>query len=130
MNSPVLRIALIVGAAWMVYVVTSRVKRSKIQIEDSVFWVVLAVIILLNALFPQVAYFFSGLLGIASPSNFVFLLVSAILLFKEFSNSTQISVLKHKVDQLSQELALEDKARRDHAAAHGNKHEQERETRD
>lgn len=113
MNSPVLRIALLLGSVWLVYVVISRVKRSKIQIEDSVFWVVLAVVILLNAIFPQIAYFFSGLLGIASPSNFVFLLISAILLLKEFSNSTQISVLKHKVNQLAQEIALADKKQRD-----------------
>lgn len=113
MNSPVLRIALLLGSICMVYVVASRVKRSKIQIEDSVFWVILAVVILLNAIFPQIAYFFSGLLGIASPSNFVFLLISAILLLKEFSNSTQISVLKHKVNQLAQEIALANKEQQD-----------------
>lgn len=113
MTSVVLRIALLLGAVWLVYVVISRVKRSKIQIEDSVFWVVLAFVILLNAIFPQIAYFFSGLLGIASPSNFVFLLISAILLLKEFSTSMQLSVLRHKVDQLAQIIALTEKEKRD-----------------
>lgn len=113
MTSVVLRIALLLGAVWLVYVVISRVKRSKIQIEDSVFWVVLAFVILLNAIFPQIAYFFSGLLGIASPSNFVFLLISAILLLKEFSTSMQLSVLRHKVDQLAQVIALSEKEKRD-----------------
>lgn len=111
--SPVLRVILIVGSFLGLYIVVSRVRKSKIRVADSVFWVVCAALMLLFAIFPQIAFFFSGLLGFLSPSNFVFCLIIALMLLKLFNLSCDVSRLTDKVEQLAQELALHEKDAQD-----------------
>lgn len=101
-----LRIICVVGAALTFLGITQQVRKSKIKIEDSLFWVLLSGLLLLIAVFPQVAHFFSRLFGFQATSNFIFLAVIAILLVKEFNNTMQLSQLKHRVNELAQEVAL------------------------
>ena len=110
--SVTLRIALIVGSLISVGIVARGVKRAHIQISDSIFWVLSAAILLLLALFPQIAFACSSLLGFLSPSNFVFVTVIFLLLIKLFSLSCDVSKLSHKVDQLAQEQALSEEHER------------------
>ena len=109
----VLRILLLIGALFAMGIVINSVRKSKIRISDSVYWVVSAVILVLFALIPQLAYFFSGLFGFMSPANFVLLLVIVLILIRLFHQSCAISKLTDKVEQLSTELALRDKDTRD-----------------
>ena len=109
----VLRILLLIGALFAMGIVINSVRKSKIRISDSVYWVVSAVILVLFALIPQLAYFFSGLFGFMSPANFVLLLVIVMILIRLFHQSCAISKLTYKVEQLSSELALRDKDARD-----------------
>ncbi len=101
-----LRLILLFGAIFAVWVVCSHIKKNKILIESSVFWVVGAFILLVMAVFPQLPIVLAGLLGFMSPSNFVYLVVIALLLWKTFTNSAEISRLKAKVNDLAQEIAL------------------------
>ena len=82
--SLVLRIALVIGAVIALATVVKRVRTSKIRIVDSVFWVCTAAVMLILAIFPQIAFFFSRLLGFVSPSNFIFLVVISLMLLKLF----------------------------------------------
>lgn len=107
--SIVLRIALILGALFALSIVVRKVRKSKIRIADSVYWVCAAVLLLILAIFPGIAYFFSDLLGFLSPSNFVFLVVIALMLLKLFNLACEVSRLNDKVEQLSQEVALNKK---------------------
>lgn len=109
----VLRILLLIGALFAMGIVINSVRKSKIRISDSVYWVVSAGILVLFALIPQLAYFFSGLFGFMSPANFVLLLVIVMILIRLFHQSCAISKLTYKVEQLSSELALRDKDTRD-----------------
>lgn len=101
-----LRALLILGAALAAWIVIGRIKKSKVLMDDAIFWVVAAVVLLILAIFPQIVIFCSNLLGFMSPSNFVFLVIVALLLMKVHSDSCEISLLKHKVDELAQEMAL------------------------
>ena len=109
----VLRILLLIGALFAMGVVINSVRKSKIRISDSVYWVISAGILILFALIPQFAYFFAGLFGFMSPANFVMLLVIVLMLIRIFHQSCAISKLTFKVEQLSSELALRDKDARD-----------------
>lgn len=109
----VLRILLLIGALFAMGIVINSVRKSKIRISDSVYWVVAAGILVLFALIPQLAYFFSGLFGFMSPANFVLLLVIVMILVRLFHQSCAISKLTYKVEQLSADLALRDKDTRD-----------------
>ncbi|MDJ1122156.1 DUF2304 domain-containing protein [Olsenella sp. YH-ols2217] len=111
------RIVLFLGAVFILALICSAVKKRRIQIEDSLFWVFFAALLVVIGAFPQIAYFFSHLLGFISPSNFVFAAVIAVLLVREFRNSSKISVLRYRLDQLAEEVALdknEDGRGRDH----------------
>ena len=101
-----LQILLFIGAFLALFLIAHKIKSSKILMGDAIFWVLLAVLLVLLAIFPDIAYFFAGIFGFISPSNFVFLTIVALLLSKVLSNSTEISILKHKVDELAQEIAL------------------------
>ena len=104
--SVALRLVLLVGAIITFVLIARQVRKRRIQVEDAIFWIVLSLILLLLAIFPGIAYFFASLFGFQAASNFVFCALIAILIIREFSSSAEISRLKHKVNQLVQELAL------------------------
>ena len=101
-----LRVILVAGAVLAVIIVARQIKRSKMLVEDSIFWMVTAVVLVLLALFPGIATSLAELLGFMSPANFVYLVVIALLLWKVFTNSAEISRLKARVTELAQEVAL------------------------
>lgn len=101
-----LRALLIVGALLSLFMVWHQIKKNKILVEDSVFWIVTALILVVIAAFPDIAINLAYGLGFMSASNFVYLVVIALLLWKVFTNSSEISRLKAKVNELAQEVAL------------------------
>ena len=102
-----LRVLLIVAAACALGVVGRQVKKEKLLIEDAVFWVVSAAILVIVAIFPGIAINLAYALGFMSASNFVYLVIIALLLWKVFACSSEISRLKVKVNELAQEIALD-----------------------
>ncbi len=109
----ILRVMLIVGALIAFGFIADRIHNSKILMGDAIYWVLLSLLLIMFALFPGVAIFFSNLLGFMSPSNFVFVLVFVLLMAKMFANSSEISMLKYRVNELAQENALLEKELRD-----------------
>lgn len=101
-----LRLLLVIGAVCALAAVGSRVKKSKILMEDAIFWVVAAAVLVVVAAFPGIAIDLAYALGFMSPANFVFLVIIALLLWKVFTNSSELSRLKAKVNELAQEVAL------------------------
>ena len=106
-----LRLVLVVGAIITFALIAQQIRKRRIQVEDAIFWVALSGVLLLLAFFPGIAYFFANLFGFQAASNFVFCALIAILIVREFSSSAEISRLKHKVNQLVQEIALSNKER-------------------
>lgn len=101
-----LRALLVAGALLALLLVWHQVKKSRILIEDAVFWVVTAVILTIIAVLPDIAISLAYSLGFMSASNFVYLVVIALLLWKVFTNSSEISRLKARINELAQEVAL------------------------
>lgn len=119
---PLLRILIIVGALVIVSMVLKSIKKSRIQIEDSIFWVSFVCVIILIAVFPSIMTWLAGIFGFVSTSNFVFLIVVGILLLKVFTSSVEISRLKYRVNQLAQEVALTNKETFDKQNLKGEEH--------
>ena len=71
MNTP-LRVSLIVCALLILLFVLRRIRKSNLEIADSIFWLIIVVALLVLALFPQIAYWASGVLGFDAPVNFIF----------------------------------------------------------
>ena len=102
-----LRIILLISAIIVALFLLRSVKRSKMRIEDTLFWVILAGIVLLLGIFPQIVTFFAGLLGIASEQNFVFLFFLFVLFANGYFTSRSNSEQETKLKELTQQIALD-----------------------
>lgn len=106
--TPVFRLVLLAGALLVFAYVLRKIRKSEMKIADSTFWFLFGLGIVILAVFPSIAFFFSNLLNVQSPSNFVFLFFIAVLVVREFSSSVKISQLSSKLAILTQEIALRD----------------------
>lgn len=105
--SAAIRILLIIISILTLTFVVTRVRRSRLNISDSIFWVCLSALLILISIFPQIVYFFTDLLGIISPINLVFLFFIFVLLMLCFNLSVRISQSDSKIKELTQQLAIE-----------------------
>ncbi|MGI6070734.1 MAG: DUF2304 domain-containing protein [Blautia sp.] len=103
----VLRILLIAFSILTLVHMVRKIRQSKLQIEYSIFWIGFAMVLLLMSLFPGVVSFFTGLAGIQSPVNLVFLAIIFILIIKMFTMTVKISELENKTKELAQKIAVD-----------------------
>lgn len=103
-----LRLLLILGALLTTYFFSSRVNKGKIKTEDSLFWIVFSVFLLIIAIIPGIITKTAEWLGVQSPANFLFLIIIFILIIKDFYSTIKISNLEMKVTSVVQYLALKD----------------------
>ncbi|MCI8741161.1 MAG: DUF2304 domain-containing protein [Lachnospiraceae bacterium] len=104
-----LRIALILVSLATFCLIIRKICQSKVQIESAIFWILLAMVLVVYSIFPQVADFCAGLLGIYATTNFLFLFAIFVLIVKVFLMTIHISQLESKVKELVQLMALEEK---------------------
>ena len=104
--SLVLRIVLIVVAILSFVFVLRKIRKAQVRIEDILFWLVVSLGVLILGIFPKIAFWFSNILGIMSPVNFVYLVFIFVLLFKVFILTVQVSQLQEKLKDLAQNVAI------------------------
>ena len=64
-----LRICLVVISMLSMLNIMKRVRRYKLQIEYSIFWIVFSVLLIIIAIFPKIMFWMSELLGIQSSAE-------------------------------------------------------------
>lgn len=101
-----LRVVLILVSAATMIMMIQKIRKAKLQIEDSIFWVLVSFMFVLFSLFPPVADFLAHLLGIYATVNFLFLLMIFLLLMRVFSMTIRMSQQETKLKELAQKLAL------------------------
>lgn len=104
----VLRGVLILMSLLVLVIMVRKIRQSRAKIEDSMFWVFFALLLVVFSIFPQAANWLSDLVGTMSTANFIFLLMIFLLLIKCFSMSMRISQLETKLKELVQRIALDD----------------------
>ena len=104
-----LRVALIIMSVITFFFVINQIRRSKIEIGESLFWIVMSVILVIISIFTQIPAFFSRLLGIQSPSNFVFLVAIFFTMLKLFTLSIEVAKEKQRMKSLIENVALKEK---------------------
>ena len=97
MMTTTLRIALILVSLGTFAMIMRKIRQSRMQIESAIFWIVLALVLVVYSVFPKVADACAGLLGIF------------VLILKVFFMSIHISQLESKIKELVQVMALEEK---------------------
>lgn len=111
MMTTTLRAALILVSVGTLFLMMRKIRQSKVQIESAIFWIVLALVLVVFSIFPSVADFASRMLGIYATTNFLFLFAIFILIVKVFYMTIHISQLETRVKELVQQMALEEKMR-------------------
>ena len=114
LDQPVIRICLIIGSLITAGYILQRVRSAKVQIEDTIFWLLFSGVLLILAVFSGIAYWASSLLGFISPINFVYIVVIFLLLAKQFFMSIKLSQLDSRLRILTEQVALnEEKVERE-----------------
>lgn len=104
--SNTLRVLLFAAALFTAYWIFHKIRKLKVKMEDAIFWVVFALILCVLGLFPQITYWMTGIIGIMSPANLIFLVIIFLLVEKVFTLSIIVSQLDEKITVLSAEMAL------------------------
>lgn len=106
MMQPIFRIILVLVSWLTMWFMLRKIRQEKVQIEAAMFWVIVALILVVFSLFPSAADACARLLGIYSTPNFLFLLMIFLLMAKVFSLTLQVSQLESKQKELVQKIAL------------------------
>lgn len=105
-----MRILLLLAAVGTVIWILNKIRKLKVKMEDSIYWLFFAGILLLLGLFPEISYRLSDLFGVQSPANLIFLVVIFLLMEKIFTLSILVSQLEEKISVLASEVALRSQA--------------------
>ena len=79
-----MRIFLIIGSVLSCIYVLRGIKKSRMKTENSLFWIFFSVILVILGLFPGIADWFAGMLGVQSTVNLVYLIIIFLLVIKVF----------------------------------------------
>ncbi|MDO4623476.1 MAG: DUF2304 domain-containing protein [Eubacteriales bacterium] len=102
-----LRVVLLATAVLTFIFMLRRIRRSKLQIESALFWILFSLLLIVIGLFPGIVIAAANLLGVYSPTNLLFAFLFFVLLVKLFTQTMEISVLQEKLLKLSQRIALD-----------------------
>ena len=84
-----------------------KIRKAKVQINDVIFWLLFSFALIVLSIFPGILNFFSNLLGIQSPANFLFLVIVFLLTVHQFALTLRISMVEYKLNKLGREYALD-----------------------
>lgn len=87
------------------YIVTS-IRRSKVKIDYTFFWIVLSIIMIIVSIFPEIGLWGADLFGFATPFHFVITVAFFFLIYKVFTLSLQMSKMQDCIEKLTQTIAL------------------------
>lgn len=104
-----LRVVLVIISLLTFIYVGRKIRKSQMQLEAAVFWIIFSILITVLSIFPQIAYYASQLLGFMATVNFIFLVVIFLLIWKVFLLSIKLSQLEDKIVSLTQEMSLRGK---------------------
>ena len=97
---------LIIGSIVTFLFAMKLIRKSTVRIEDTLFWIIFCIVLILLSVFPRSVYKLSVALGFQSPINFIYLVIIFVLIVNQFLMSLKISRLIIKQKELVQTLAI------------------------
>ena len=104
-----LQIVLILASLFTFIYVIRRIRKHKLNIDDSILWIIWSVLLLILSLFPNLSKELSKLLGFESTSNFILTGFIFCIYIMVFIQNIRISELKEKNKSLVQKLSIQNK---------------------
>lgn len=103
-----LQIVLVVVSLIVFLFVLRKIRKSQLQIQSSIIWIVGSLFLLLISIFEEFMAFFAQKLGFMSTSNFVLVCAIFFLLVIVFHQDIKISILDEKLKNLNHHDAMKD----------------------
>lgn len=104
-----MRIFLIAGSLLSSIYVLYKIRKSRMKTENSIFWIFFSFILVLLGVFPGIADWFAGLLGVQSTVNLVFLVIIFLLVIKIFLQDQKAAKTESRIVHLIQTYAIDRK---------------------
>ena len=104
-----LQILLIVISIITFFFVITKIRKSQLNIQDAVIWILLSLLLILKSLCLPFIEQIAHTLGFISTSNFVFTLMLFFLIIIVFGLAVKVSILNEKVKNLNHYIALKEK---------------------
>lgn len=101
------RILLFIGSVAVFLLISRCIRKRQIQMKDGIFWIVFGFLLILISAFPEIAVWASGVIGVQSPSNCVFLIVIFLLGSHQFFLTIKMSQLDMRNKRLTQDIAIQ-----------------------
>lgn len=107
-----LRAILFIASSISFLYIVRKLRKSQVQIMDTVFWIGLSLLFIVLSIFPKVAEFASAIMGFMAPVNFIFLVMIFLLLLRCFQLTIKVSQLDDKLKNLTEEIAIRENEKR------------------
>ena len=101
-----IQIEMSISAILLFIIIIVLLKKNTISIKSSIAWLLLPVVFLLIAIFPEPLTVFSNWLGFETLSNFIFLIAIALLIILCFFLTIIISNQQIQITKLIQEVSI------------------------
>jgi hypothetical protein len=96
----------IVGSIVTLSLLFEMMRRQRLREKYAVFWVVVAVVTLVIALFPGLLDWTANLVGVEVPANLLFFMASMLLLAVSVQHSSELGRLEDRTRTLAEEVGL------------------------
>ena len=104
-----LQIILIVVSIITFLFVINKIRKSQLNIEDAVVWILLSLLLIMMSLCLPFIDQIAHMMGFMSTSNFVFTMMLFFLIVIVFGLTVKVSLLNEKVKNLNHYIALKEK---------------------
>lgn len=101
-----LRVILLVFSLLGLFIMTTLVKRYRLELKYALLWISISIMFVILALFPSIADFIADIMGIKASVNAIYFLGIISLLMISFSLTIALSRTSNRIKRLTQELGL------------------------
>ena len=96
----------IIISIFVIVFIISSVKKSKLSIKESFWWMIGSLICLILSIFTGVVDWFAKIFGVAYPPSLLFVFCILFLIYMIFRNSKRIAEQQEKIIELAQQIAI------------------------
>jgi hypothetical protein len=96
----------IIAALFLLFYVIHIVRKGKLSIKESFWWVIGALIALVLAIFPKSIDVIAKWFGVSYPPTLMFAFCILFLLFMNFRASAKVSEQNEKIMELTQQMSI------------------------
>lgn len=101
-----IQVEMVISALLLLLIIIGSLKHNSLSIKNSVTWLLLPVVFILIAIFPEPLTKLAHWLGFETLANFIFLTTIALLIMLCFTLAVTISHQQSQIAKLTQEISI------------------------